>query len=93
MNNEKQVAQVVEDINKYLSKKKTTVVINTTLGGKHKQDVAEYLVKNGYRKVVMCKDCKYCDIDEESGKAWCNLYSGANYTIPIGYCNYGKRRK
>lgn len=51
-------------------------------------EIAESLYKQGYRKVVMCKDCKY--FFNEHFKA-CTYWNG-HATTEINYCSRAKMR-
>ena len=59
--------------------------------------VADYLLDNGVRVPVLCKDCKHYDNSE--GICWCNLnskfYPGGMdwHSFPEdGFCSYGERK-
>lgn len=59
--------------------------------------VADYLLDNGVRVPVLCKDCKHYDNSE--GLEWCNLnsdfYTGGVdwHSFPEdGFCSYGERK-
>ena len=58
--------------------------------------VADYLLDNGVRVPVLCKDCKHYDNSE--GICWCHLnskfYPGGMdwHSFPEdGFCSYGER--
>lgn len=46
----KQIEEMAEEIQRYVLKRDSAIVLNFTIGGQHKRGIAEHLIKKGYRK-------------------------------------------
>ena len=57
---------------------------------------AEYLFEQGYRKVVMCCECKYCEVVIDSiidePKYFCTRMVGSIPVDPTDYCSRAKMK-
>lgn len=62
-------------------------------------DVADYIIADGFKKVVKCKDCKWCKLcypakaigEEAIDGYYCNMFK--QYRLPDNYCSYGELKE
>lgn len=90
--NEKVVMELTDAIAEYLGKIRTTIVLNSEVGWKHKLAIADLLAKQNYRKVVMCKNCEYVCGNIESGRYFCERTPHRQIVEPTFYCGGGKEK-
>ena len=54
----------------------------------------KYLEQLGYRKVVLCKDCKYSVDEYDDGECYCDYEKDLRYIKDWDhYCSWAKRRR
>ena len=57
------------------------------------EDIADYLMENGVKIPVLCKDCRHRIFDEVTKEWFCNSWhSGFVYVKPNDFCSYGERK-
>ena len=55
---------------------------------------AEEAIKQGWRKIVKCRDCKHCTFDEPNHRYRCDVNGFFSVTVDKnGFCHKGEKRK
>ena len=78
---------------RYDTEKKEAWIVGGKVGTKPNvfENMADYLIANGVRIPVQCKDCKHMEITPDCLR-WCNVWNGINGMGDEGFCNYGERK-